>query len=107
MTRTNLNPSFEALWSGSPTVQSPTDAADFYIPLIIVFGGNALFFIFCQIKKDNSYIDAYWGISFLLPLVGLLIKRYAQAGKPDPDARCWVVVACVAIWAVRLCFHIL
>ena len=74
---------------------------------MIVFGGNTLFFIFCQIKKDNSYIDAYWGISFLLPLLGLLIKRYAQADKPDPDARCWIVVACVAIWALRLCLHIL
>ena len=58
---------FTVLSSQSPTEQGPVDAADFYIPVLVVFIGNALFFVFCQVKKDNSYIDAYWGITFILP----------------------------------------
>lgn len=57
----------QILASGSPTLQGPVDAADFYIPVLVVFVGNTLFFFFCQWKKDNSFIDAFWGITFMLP----------------------------------------
>lgn len=83
------------------------DASDFYIPILVVFGGNFLFFFFCQWKKDNSYIDALWGLTFLFPLASLLLKRYINSGSLNPDARCWIVTSLVAIWGVRLCAHIL
>jgi len=95
------------LQSGQPTLAGNSDAADFYLPLIVIFAGNALFFIFCQLKKDNSFIDAYWGISFVLPQLAIFIRRYADSSKPDPDARCILVLALVSIWAIRLCWHIL
>jgi len=82
------------------------DATDFWLPVVVVILGNALFFFYCQYKKDNSYIDALWGLTFLSPLLSLIIKRYAS-DTPDPDARCWLVAALVGIWGVRLCLHIL
>ena len=95
------------LWSGEPTMQAPVDAADFYLPIIVVFGGNFLFFFFCQWKKDNSYIDALWGLTFLFPIISLILKRYISSSSADPDARCWIVATLVAIWGIRLCWHIL
>lgn len=95
------------LWSGEPTMQAPVDAADFYLPILVVFGGNFLFFFFCQWKKDNSYIDALWGLTFLFPLLALILKRYISTSSPDPDMRCWIVATMVAIWGIRLCWHIL
>ena len=99
--------SFTLLWSGQPTPQAPVDVWDFIVPLLVVFGGNFLLFFYCQYKKDNSYIDALWGLTFLFPLLTLILKRYISDTSPAPDARCWIVTTLVAIWAVRLCFHIL
>ena len=70
-------------------------------------GGNALFFFYCQCKKDNSYIDAYWGPTFMLPALALLIRRYLDESKPNPGIRCLIVFSLVSIWALRLCYHIL
>ena len=75
--------------------------------MLVVFGFNTLFFFFCQWKKDNSYIDAVWGITFMLPQLALFIRRYADSTKIDPDTRCWIVLALVSVWAIRLCYHIL
>ena len=35
------------LWYGEPTEQIKVDAADFWLPVVIVFGGNFLFFFWC------------------------------------------------------------
>ena len=94
------------LWSGEPTPQASVDAADFWMPVLIVFVGNFSFFFFCQWKKDNSWIDAFWGLTFVFPVLGLLIKRYADASSPDPDIRCWIILALLTIWGMRLCLHI-
>lgn len=75
--------------------------------MLVVFGGNTLFFFFCQWKKDNSYIDALWGLTFLFPCLSLILSRYIADTRPDPDARCWIVLGLVAIWSIRLCWHIL
>ena len=91
----------------SLSLRAPMIDADWYLPLIVVFGGNALFFIFCQWKKDNSYIDALWGLTFVFPCVALIILRYSNESKPIPDTRCWVVLSLVALWSLRLCWHIL
>lgn len=44
------------------------------LPCMSVFACNALMYVFCQFKKDNSWIDVWWGISFIVPnavLMGL------------------------------------
>lgn len=99
--------SFNVLWSGAPTMQANVDASDFWLPIVVVFGGNFLFFFFCQWKKDNSYIDALWGLTFWFPILALILKRYVSDTSQDPDARCWIVATLVGIWGIRLCQHIL
>ena len=68
----------QEMWSGSPTKPGPADAADFYIPILVLFLGNFLFFFWCQYKKDNSYIDSLWGLTFVFPALAVFIKRYAS-----------------------------
>lgn len=72
----------------------------------MVFGGNFLFFFWCQKVKDNSWIDALWGLTFFFPLIALLIYRYASNTRPNPDIRCFIICVLVGIWGVRLCYHI-
>jgi len=43
----------------------------------------------------------------VLPLLALLIRRYADSTKVNPDVRCLIVLGVVTIWATRLCYHIL
>jgi hypothetical protein len=46
---------------------------DFWLPILVVFGGNIIAFFFCQVKKDNSYIDVLWGLTFISPVAALVI----------------------------------
>ena len=73
--------------------------------MLIILTTNTLFFFFCQYKKDNGWVDVLWGITFIIPLAALLAFRSSMEGY-QPDLRCWLVVALVTIWAVRLSTHI-
>ena len=73
--------------------------------MLIILVTNTLFFFYCQYKKDNGYVDVLWGITFVLPLAGLLFKRM-QTENYGPDLRCWLAFALVTAWAVRLSVHI-
>ena len=42
------------------------------VPCLSVFACNSLMYLFCQIKKDNSFIDVWWGLSFIVPNVALI-----------------------------------
>ena len=77
---------------------------DLYLyPLVALFGGNTLLFIVCQTplgKRDNSWIDAMWGISFVIPNVVLILMR---------DQVTWrmiLITALETIWALRLSTYI-
>jgi len=52
------------------------DAADIWIPVVVIFVGNMLFGVFCQIVKDNSWIDVWWGFTFVFPMLAVMIKRW-------------------------------
>ena len=73
-------------------------------PCLSVVGFQTLCYAFCQFKKDNSYIDVAWSLSFLIPnamIIGSMI-----ALKQPIDARTIALNACLTIWAVRLAWHI-
>ena len=80
------------------------DFWDFAVPVIVVFGHNTLLFFWCQKKKDNSYIDVFWGLTMLFPILALFVKKYID-GTP-PDARSWLALIMVGIWSIRLAWHI-
>lgn len=71
---------------------------------MVVIVGNTLAYIFCQIKKDNSYIDVLWGLTFVAPLAALLILFGAT--NQMIYARVWLNFVLVSIWGVRLAIHI-
>ena len=90
------------------TDQAPHDALDFWLPVVVVISSNTLLFVICSIVKDNSWIDAFWGISFILPIIALWIKRAADSDKTVVaiNARMILSFVCVAIWGLRLAWHI-
>ena len=55
----------------------------FIWPLVTLFGGNMLLGVLVQLfgKKDNSWIDAWWSLSFLLPNVVILVMRAVESNK--------------------------
>ena len=76
----------------------------FWLPIAVVIAGNVLAFIYCQIKTDNSYIDVFWGLTFITPIVSLIIVRLVDG--TGVNARMWLVFALITVWGVRLAIHI-
>jgi len=87
-----------------PTEKADVDFWDFAVPIIVVFGHNALLFFWCQKKEDNSYIDVFWGLTMLFPILALFLKKYIDGTYPD--ARSWLMLIMVGIWSIRLAWHI-
>ena len=60
--------------------------------------------------KDNSWIDAFWGISFVLPIAAVWIARAVAANNDNLseaiNARMILSFVCVCCWAFRLAWHI-
>ena len=73
-------------------------------PCLSVLGFQTLCYTFCQFKKDNSYIDVAWSLSFLLPNAMILGSMLAL--KQPIDARTITLNACLTVWALRLAWHI-
>merc|ERR1712086_601745 len=78
-------------------------------PLVTVFAGNMLLGVIVQIcgKKDNSWIDSWWSISFLLPNIAVLILRAVKGTDEYAiTPRMWLITACVLVWSLRLSIYI-
>jgi len=59
-------------------------------------------------RKDASIADPFWAPAFLLiAVVSLLAHGPEGLGSTDPLSRAHIVLACVAMWAVRLGRHLL
>lgn len=87
----------------------------FVWPLVALFGGNILLGVWVQLfgKKDNSWIDAWWSMSFLVTNIVVLILRATHGvelpGEGNMYAitpRMWLITSCVACWALRLSTYI-
>lgn len=63
-----------------------------------------ILYVFCQIVKDNSIIDMFWGILFFAPLT-VVIATLGAKGETI-YARSIIVYALITIWAFRLSLHI-
>ena len=73
-------------------------------PCMSVIFAQTLCYTFCQFKKDNSYIDVAWSLTFLIPNAVILGSKLAL--HQPIDARTWALNGCLALWAVRLAWHI-
>jgi len=79
-------------------------AIDFWLPAVTVFAGNTLAFVFCSIKKDNSYIDVFWSLTFMSPIAALYILYACTNVMIYP--RVILTTVLVSIWGLRLSYHI-
>jgi steroid 5-alpha reductase family enzyme len=59
----------QALQSLLPAAGEPISML---IPCLSVFACNSLMYLYCQAKKDNSFIDVWWGLSFIVPNAALI-----------------------------------
>ena len=57
-------------------------------------------FLFALWRRDNSVADVAWGPGFMVA------GAAALAAGPGPTPRAWLVMALVAVWALRLAVHI-
>ena len=69
--------------------------------IILVFIYMSIFFIFAQIKKNNSIVDMGWGLGFVL------ISVYTLFAGKNYNLRAIIVTALVFVWGIRLFYHIL
>lgn len=59
-----------------------------------------LVFVLAQIVKDNSIVDIFWGLGFIL------IAIYSFIQDTEPDLRKWIVTFLVVLWGIRLSVHV-
>lgn len=59
-----------------------------------------LVFVLAQIVKDNSIVDIFWGLGFIL------IAVYSFFQDTEPDLRKWIVTFLILLWGLRLSIHV-
>jgi steroid 5-alpha reductase family enzyme len=72
----------------------------YLIVLLVLFTYYFIIFVLGQFLKDNSIVDIFWGLSFVVTAVFSLF--YYGAGHP----RQIIVTVLVALWGLRLTYHI-
>ena len=65
---------------------------------------NTLIFIVAQLKKDNSIVDIGWSFLFIVPNLLALLKTHGGSFEWTPKQN--LLFALIAIWGVRLSWHI-
>ena len=75
----------------------------YYIPIGSMFAANMLLGLWAQIfsKRDNSWIDVMWGITFVIPNVIIQAWRFENL-----TARMLLITIPVYFWGFRLAYHI-
>jgi steroid 5-alpha reductase family enzyme len=58
-------------------------------------------FLLAQIKKDNSIVDIFWGLGFIL------IAVYSMILSDHVTVHKWIMNTMILLWGGRLSFHIL
>jgi steroid 5-alpha reductase family enzyme len=67
---------------------------------LVIFIYMTLVFIIAQIISDNSIVDIFWGLGFIL------IAFYSLVQAPEFDLRKTIVSTLVLIWGLRLSAHV-
>lgn len=72
--------------------------------LLALLVANNLLFLFCQLKKNNTYIDIWWALKFsLLNLTQIFVQH--QQGIPI-DNRTIGTALVILLWGLRLAIHL-
>lgn len=73
-------------------------------PIIALFLGNTILFFVVQLfcKRDNSWIDCMWGLSFAIPNAVI----WALRGGDEITSRMVLITVPVFLWSSRLAIYI-
>ena len=71
---------------------------------VIVFVANIIAYIFCQIVKDNTWIDALWCVIFAIPYYYIIVTQHMN--DIPIYSRKIITIVLITIWAVRLSAYI-
>jgi steroid 5-alpha reductase family enzyme len=69
--------------------------------VIVIYGLFLLLFVIGTIKKNNSIVDMFWGMGFVLSAIVMFAvhKQYNLFGI--------ILLSLVSLWGVRLSYHII
>ncbi|MFP4078774.1 MAG: DUF1295 domain-containing protein [Candidatus Izemoplasmataceae bacterium] len=71
---------------------------------ITAFAVFNIAFIIAQVKKDNSIVDSFWGLGFVIIAAVMLVVNIEATGSFPVEAV--VVAILVGLWGLRLSLHI-
>lgn len=74
--------------------------SDYLEVALVVFIYYIVLFIIGQIKKNNSIVDIFWGLSFVIAAF------YALIANASFSSNSIIVTVLVSLWGLRLTFHI-
>jgi steroid 5-alpha reductase family enzyme len=70
-------------------------------PYMITIGAFLILFVIAQIIKDNSIVDMFWGMGFVIGAISTLIFT------KNPTILSYVVTAFIFIWGMRLSLRLI
>ena len=68
---------------------------------LVIFLYMTLIFVLAQLLKDNSIVDIYWGLGFIL------VSGYSLLSGMSPNLHKILMNIAVVIWGLRLSFYIM
>ena len=81
----------------------------FQLLLSIVFGSvfMSIVFIYAQLKERYDIVDSAWGMTFLyIALMQFYVSTGGRHGGEEINTTRILVLTLVAVWAIRISFHI-
>ena len=66
------------------------------LPYAIVLGSFAVLFVIAQIVKDNSIVDMFWGMGFVVGSIASLLTT------ATPNTLSYLVTGFIVLWGLRL-----
>lgn len=77
------------------------DSASLLYPYLITLGAFMILFVIAQIIKDNSIVDMFWGMGFVIGAISTLVFT------SNPTLLSYVVTAFIFIWGMRLSIRLI
>ena len=106
----------------SPAADQSSNWEVFVYPIVSVFAILLVLYVISQacLKRDNSFIDILWGVTFCLPIAIVWIVRIKQQKNQEsseqlkeensqvylPTYRMILAAALVYIWGIRLIIYL-
>lgn len=71
------------------------------LPLILILGSFTTLFVIATIIKDNSIVDMFWGLGFV---VGSITTLFIT---PEPTLLSYLITGFISVWGLRLSIRLI